>query len=206
MQPTQTPSYSTVALLFYCLLLFAVLCFIMTKRKRTVYRLSESQIAYIKEHYHDTPDQEIVDAIGISIYTLHVYRTKLGLRKGKEFMSRLNRAKALEHNNAAHINTPEAYAKRVETMAAIRESETRRVMWGLEQKTKLHIRLEPRQKLLQRNYLQRLGYIVDEKTLIAYYTAGTHRASRIEAIPRGTTKGSIHSYYDFRPYEDRRLD
>ena len=168
--------------------------------------VTPEQKAYIKEHFHNTPDPELADALGLSVYTIRVYRTKFGLRKDAEYMHSLNRKKAIEYNNADRINTPEAYVKRVKTMAELRKKEITRMKWGLIQKTKLHIRMEPRGKLLQRNRLQRLGYIIDEKTLTAYYTPSTYRATRLEAIPRGTTKGSIHSYYEFRPYDEQRLD
>lgn len=56
--------------------------------------------------------------------------------------------------------------------------------WGLPQKTKLHVMQTPRQKILDRAYLKKRGYILDEVNVIAYWTPETHRATRLEAGPR----------------------
>ena len=170
-------------------------------RKPKSKHLTSEQLAEIKRMYPDTPNEEIAETLGLSVWTIRARAQKHKWHKSKEFISRQNQMRAVKCGNAARINTAESYAKRVVTMQKKMESDRLRIKWGLEPKTKRHYRLEPRGKLLQRNRLQRLGYIVDEKTLVAYYTPGTHRASRLEAVPRGTTKGSIHSYYDFRPYD-----
>lgn len=169
-------------------------------------RIDDWKIDYLREHYHDTSNEVLAEAIGVSKFTVKSYRTKLGLRKDAEYISNLNRDKAIRCNNHERLNTPKAVAKRTATRIRINESERRRISWGLEQKTKTHFRLEPKGKYEQRKYLRNRGYIIDETNLIAYYTPGTHRAKRIEAIPRGTTKGTIHPYYDFRPYAERELD
>ena len=56
--------------------------------------------------------------------------------------------------------------------------------WGLPQKTKLRVMQTPRQKILDRAYLKKRGYILDEVNVIAYWTPETHRATRLEAGPR----------------------
>ena len=95
------------------------------------------------------------------------------------------------------VNTEEAIANRVISHRKRYESERRRIMFGLEQKTKIHVRTEPRERLLQRNRLQRMGYIVDEKALVAYWTEGTHRATRLEKLKRGQKQGKMWCFYDF---------
>ncbi|MBR5414133.1 MAG: hypothetical protein IK114_14065, partial [Fibrobacter sp.] len=99
---------------------------------------------------------------------------------------------------------PAAYAKREATMKKQYESERLRIRWGIHQLTKRHIRVEPKQRLLQRNRLERLGYIVDKDRLIAYYTPETKRATRIERVPRGKKVGSITGWYDFAPLETKK--
>jgi hypothetical protein len=169
------------------------------KKKRK--NLTSEELAYLTEHFHNTPDHILAEHLGISVSTIRSRRTKHGWKKDAEYLSKVNHERAIRCNNQARINTPEAYAKRTETRKELYEKERLRIKWGLPQKTKRHFRMEPVAKLLQRNRLQRLGYIIDETRLTAYYHSGTHRATRLEAIPRGTTKGSIHSYYDFRPYD-----
>ena len=78
-----------------------------------------------------------------------------------------------------------------------------RIRWGLKPKTNRHFRIEPKARLLQRNRLERLGYIVDKENLIAYYTPETKRATRIERVPRGQKIGSIRGWYDFAPLESK---
>ena len=166
-------------------------------KKRDSYRLPEEKVAYIREHFHDTADQDIADALGISICTVKKYRTILGLRKDPEYISKVNRERAIQCGNGERINTPEAYAKRIQTKNEQYRRDKLMVKWGLKPKYNRHYRTEPRARLLQRNRLKRLGYIVDEQNLVAYWTEDTKRAVRIERIPRGTKKGSIKAYYSF---------
>ena len=162
--------------------------------------LTSEQLAYIKAHYPNESNEQIAEALGLSKWTIKSRAEKHGWHKSPEYKSALCREVAIKFNNAARINTPESYAKREATLKKQYETERLRIRWGVHQLTKRHIRLEGRDKLLQRNRLKRLGYIVDEQKLIAYYTPQTHRAKRLEAIPRGVRKGSIKPYYDFKPY------
>lgn len=176
-------------------------------RKRKSKNLTPEQVAELARRYPNESNEELAKSFGVSVHTIKSRKEKHGWHKSKEYIRRVYSEIAKEHNNAARINTPEAYAKRENTIRERFASDKIRIKWGLEPKSKKrHYRREPRAKLLQRNRLQRLGYIVDETNLIAYYTSGTHRATRLEAIPRGTTKGSIHPYYDFRPYDEREVD
>ena len=79
--------------------------------------------------------------------------------------------------------------KRKETF---REDQCRR-RWGLPQKTKLRVAQTPRQRLLDRSYLKKRGYILDEVNVIAYWTPETQRATRLEKMPR--------RFYKFAEYE-----
>jgi len=162
-------------------------------------KIDDWKVGYLREHFHDTPDDTLAKTLGVSLHTVKAYRSKLGLRKDAEYISNLNRDRAIRCNNHERLNTPEAIAKRTATRAEIYKSELRRIKWGLEQKTNHHFRLEPRQKYEQRKYLKKRGYVVDNTTLTAYYTDSTLRCPRIEAIPRGTKKGLIKGWYDFKP-------
>ena len=73
-------------------------------------------------------------------------------------------------------------------------NEKMRVMRGLPQQTKLKIRSQPRQLILDRSYLKSRGYILDEEKMVAYWTNTTRRAPRIESRPV--------RYYSFAKYEE----
>ena len=165
--------------------------------------LTSEQIDYLIRHYPHTNNNVLASEMGISVHTIKSRAYSLGLHKSKEYRTELYRQIAKDYNNAERLNTPNAIAKRGETIKRQYVTDHIRANWGMEPATKRHIRLEPRGKLLQRNRLQRLGYIIDETNLIAYWTPGTHRATRLEAQPRGITKGSIHAYYSFAPYGEQ---
>ena len=59
----------------------------------------------------------------------------------------------------------------------------------------MHLKKQPRQKIWQRCYLKKRGYILDERNNIAYYTDTTLRATRMESRPK--------RYYTFKPYEQQ---
>lgn len=163
--------------------------------------LTNEQIERMAELYPNHSNKEIAGILGVSEWTVKGRASMHGWVKSKEYTRNLQREKAIKNNAQARLNNPESYAKRAATMRKIHNTERIRIKWGLEQQTKRHYRLESLAKLWQRNRLQRLGYIIDEIHLIAYYTPRTHRATRLEAIPRGVKKGSIRPYYDFRAYE-----
>lgn len=71
--------------------------------------------------------------------------------------------------------------------------ERARVTFGLPQKTRMRVKRQPRQKILDRSYLKRRGYIIDDRENIAYWTTETRRATRLEAKPR--------RYYSFKQYK-----
>ena len=71
--------------------------------------------------------------------------------------------------------------------------EKARAFFGLPQRTRLRVTQKPRQRLLDRHYLKSRGYILDEVNVIAYWTPETHRATRMEKMPR--------RFYKFAEYE-----
>lgn len=79
---------------------------------------------------------------------------------------------------------PKKFAERAkksaETRRATFKRERARVVWGLEQKTKLRVSRQPKEKLQLRWYLKKRGYFIDEVARIAYYDENTKRGKRIE--------------------------
>lgn len=173
-------------------------------KKRRKRNLKASEVRYLIKNYPNTPNEILAKKLRVSIWTIKSRATKHGLNKSPEFISHLRSDLAVKHDNAARLNTQQAKQKREKTMKERYGNDTTRIRWGLEPVSKnRHYRREPRARLLQRNRLQRLGYEVDQDTLTAYYTPQTHRAVRLEKIQRGTRKGKIMPYYDFKPISEK---
>ena len=76
------------------------------------------------------------------------------------------------------------------------KTERARILFGLEQKTKLKLTAMDRKKVIFRYYVKRQGYLVDDDARVIYYTNTTKRGKRIEARPQ--------PWYTFQPHEDYR--
>lgn len=173
-------------------------------KKRISPSLTEEQLEYLAEHYHDTPDDVLANTVGISIHTLNKRRTRHGWKKDKEFLWKIHHESAVQHKAWERLNSKETREKAIATRNRIYEAERARIRWGLPQLTKRHFASEPREKQVQRAYLKRIGYIIDEQNLIAYYTPETRRATKLERIKRGVKKGSYKPFYDFKPYDKQQ--
>lgn len=161
--------------------------------------LSKEGIRYLIENYPMTHNEELARKLGVSVWGIKSCAYKHKLRKSPEFISELRSRIAVKHDCTSQLNTPEAIEKRARSYRRTIETEKARINFGIEQKTKLHFRNEPRERLLQRNRLERLGYVIDKDKLIAYYTPETRRAVRLEKLKRGTATKSMRTFYDFRP-------
>lgn len=170
-------------------------------KKRIAAALTDEQLAYLAEHYHDTTNEELAEALGVSIYTIEKRRTRHGWKKDRDFLWKVHHETAVRHNAWDRLNLKETRARAIETRNKIYKAERARIRWGLPQLTKRHFNAEPREKQVQRSYLKRIGYIIDDIKLIAYYTPETRRAIRLEKIKRGEKRGSFKPYYDFKPYD-----
>ena len=186
--------------------------------------LTPEQEAYLVKHFRNTKNDVLMAKLGLKFSTFHRIVRKLGLKKTKQFMKKVQRATS-EAAKASHLKNgtypPKGYriprseefqykpgdhpwtkcgrrkwnaahkrgtAKRKKTF----EEERVRKKWGFEQKTNLRVIAQPRQKVCDRNYLKRRGYILDEANCIAYWTETTQRATRLEAQPR--------RFYFFKPH------
>ena len=173
----------------------------MGKRK-----LTDSQVADVIRLFPDHTKDEIHHLTGVSRSSIDRIQRINHLYKSKEHLSRMG-VRAGTASNIARggkfigNHTPEANAKRSATYKKLYQMEDMRVRWGLEQRTKIRLRHGCHREQDQRCYLRSLGYIVDEKKFIAYYTDDTHRASRLEKLKRGEKRGPYHCFYDFKPYE-----
>ena len=162
-------------------------------------RTEQWRIDLVRANFANHTKQELSDMAGVSCSTIDRIQAVYGLRKSREHLHEMG-VRAGKASNIARggdsssCYTPEAIAKRVATYKARFKTERARVIFGLEQKTKMRVKVQPHPKCNQRSYLKKLGYIIDEKEMIAYYTPQTHRAKRMEAQPR--------KYYYFKPFEN----
>lgn len=171
----------------------------------TGHPLTEEQVSYIRKHYKDTTNYVLAKELGIARSTVCRIATKYHLRKTQEHYSAMGRkagtASSESRGGACFgVYTPEIISKRVETFKRTFHEDRVRWHWGLPPKTKLKVKKQPKAKCGQRTYLKSLGYILDEKNNIAYYTENTHRAKRMEEY---TTK---RRYYKFKPYAEHQRE
>jgi len=185
--------------------------------------LTEEQVAWLKDNYATTLNDAIRKHLGISMRTLNRFAKTLGLSKDPVTIERLRceriaveaHKRALLGKYKAHPENglktrfktgykarerfgeekfAEMHRKTVETRRKTYIEERARVTFGLPQRTRMRVTRQPRQKIYQRYYLKKLGYILDEANNIAYWTESTTRAVKLEAMPR--------KYYSFKPYQD----
>lgn len=170
-------------------------------------RLTSKQLNYVLDNFADMTNPELAEAIGVSRSCICNIQQRYNLKKSKEHYHLMGVRAGKASDKARGGKWPgmcqEVIDKRAATYNATRKSEEIRYKWGLPQKTKIRLRKEPRQKHDQRIRLEKFGYIIDEANLIAYYTEQTRRATRLEKIPRGQKIGSMKSFYDFKPIEEK---
>ena len=178
--------------------------------------ITPEQEAYLAEHYGDTRNDVLMEAVGLKFSTFHRTVRALGLKKTPEFMKevqrsaqeaarkwhRINRGKlpkkALPEQLKKYQFKPgespkdrigaerwaEASKKAHDRLEQTRREEKARAHFGLPRRTKLRVVRQPRQKHLDRHYLKKRGYVLDEENLVAYWTPETRRATRLEKKPR----------------------
>lgn len=164
-------------------------------------RLTDDKVLFIRRNFADMRNQDIADAVGVSKSTVSKVQREYNLRKSPEqrleMLTKAGKASAEARGDRHPEITPEVIAKRVASYKRTFREELIRVKWGLEQRTKIRVRKEPKGKRRQRSYLKSLGYILDEANCVAYYTPETTRAVRMERDWSRT----FHQYYKFKPYE-----
>ena len=167
--------------------------------------LTQEQIDEVRRIFPHYTKQEIREMTGRGLSTIDRIQARYHLRKSPEHIHDMG-VKAGKASNIARggdnscCYTPEVIAKRVESYKkTFREEQVRR-KWGVHQLTKIKVLQQPKQKVSQRSYLKKLGYILDETNNIAYWTEETTRAVKME---RDWSK-KIHQYYKFMPYAEHQ--
>ena len=186
--------------------------------------LTPEQEQYLRDNYATVIHHTLCEHLGISTRTLVRMARARGLvkdMKAIEGQKRERISKALRHLSVIgelKITAPqngiksrfkkgfnpkeffgeekfnEMHRKAVETRKRTLREERARATFGPPQKTNLRVIRQPRQKIYDRCYLKKRGYILDEQKNIAYWTPDTQRATVLEARPK--------RFYIFKPYED----
>lgn len=186
----------------------------MTKGVKIIF--TDEQIAWVVENFADTMNADICEYLQCGETTLRLLARSLGLEKSREFYDRRSekakknlRRYFLTHpptDNSKNLmpfcfkkgNDPRelkgfwsGMEKMKETRRRIIREEKARIAFGLEQRTRLQLKKQPRAKVYVRHYLKKKGYIIDDEKHIAYYTDETVRAFKIESRPK--------RFYSFEP-------
>jgi len=187
--------------------------------------LTPEQDSYLCQNYPITDNETICEELGISERTVTRLARERGLvkdmsvideKRRKKISVSVRRAFLLMGGNDHNENGVktrfkfgfkpleafgeekfwEMHRKAVETRKRRFAEERARVNFGLPPRTRMRVIRQPSQKIQDRSYLKKRGYILDEKNNIAYYTEETRRAVRLEARPR--------RFYIFKPYEQHQ--
>lgn len=167
---------------------------------------SEDEILWLKANYSITKNEVICERLGIGRTLLNGVSRQLGLKKIPTFQSDFVKV-TKKYNDGRSKNRPSplAIANSKAAIARLRQdeernarwreniskglrelckAEKRRVMFGLEQKTKRKVTKSPRFKYEHRCRMRSLGYIIDRGGNIAYYTNETKRNETKENTAR----------------------
>lgn len=162
--------------------------------------LRKEAVEYIIQHFKDTENKVLADAVGCSVSAINKIQHRYRLTKSREHVHRI----CVRCGKAGYAKwgrppiDEDGIKRRAETFRKRYLEEKARANWGLPRKTKIHVKMEPRLKQSQRTYLVGLGYIIDRVNNIAYYTDDTKRAVRMEAYK------DKKCYYKFMPYDQHQ--
>lgn len=153
--------------------------------------LKPDKVAYVVKHFATTPNKELAKAIGASCSTITNIARRYKLKKTKEHMHEMHiyTGTCTSHKFTSDLQPDDdAVRRRSQSwLKRYREERARRI-FGLPQKTRIRIKVEPKAKTGQRTYLKSRGYVMTKH--VAYYTDETRRSPRVEK----TTK-----YFTFQP-------
>lgn len=134
-------------------------------------KLNADQIEWLKANFATTKREDLAKVLNVTSRTVGNYARRYNLVKDKECV----RKWVLEGQK--NTRTEESLAKLRATKRAIIEEEKRRILYGLEQKTKYKIGSNPRRNSLRSDMKRRHGYVILERDSdIIYYTDNTKRS------------------------------
>lgn len=164
--------------------------------------VTQEQIDFIRRNFANMRNCDLAEQAGVSESTVCRVQSWYHLRKSSEHNTRMGRkagmaSLAARGGAAICANTQEIIDKRRATYQQTLRVERARVLFGLEQKTRMKVKKQPRAKRRQRCYLKQHGYILDERNCVAYWTETTERALIMEKGNRN------RQYYKFKPLSEK---
>lgn len=165
-------------------------------------RITDEQVEFVRRNFANMRNIDLAEQAGVSMATVCRIQSRYHLLKSREHNTRMGRKAglaSLEARGGAQVCefTPEMIAKRVESYKRTARTERARVAFGLEQRTGIRVKKQPKAKRQQRWYLKAHGYILDEVNIVAYWTDTTERCPIMEKGLRN------RQYYKFKPLTER---
>lgn len=140
-------------------------------------RINEEKIRFIVDNYAEMENSLIAAAIGMSMRSVERYAYLNGCHKSRAF--RIRQGKAIRQRTKDDVYK-EMVKRRAETFREVYRKERRRVLFGLEQKTRLRVTRYSMERTRLRQNLRRHDYIIEYGLDDIYITSETKRSERLE--------------------------
>lgn len=164
---------------------------------------------WLVKHYKHTKNKDILERFNLTSYRLHLIAKELGLEKSPQFIKKCSKENSelglavLRHKGwppkGYIIPNQEKKIERLkerkgkkhkkshvekfkQTFNNLIDSERRRILFGIEQRTKRKLVRAPKQKVHCRYKLRKYGYHVEKGASIAYYDENTNRNKHFEEL------------------------
>lgn len=134
-------------------------------------KLTAEQIEWLKANFATTRRDELAKVLNVTSRTVGNYARRYNLVKDMAIV-REWRSVGLEKGKSQ-----EGREKHKATINTIFTQERRRILYGLEQKTKYKLGSNPRKNALKCNMKWKHGYVSDKGSDIIYYTDTTRRSA-----------------------------
>lgn len=157
------------------------------------------KVDYVIEHFHDTPNKELAQAIGVSRSTITNIATQYRLKKDKDHLHKMHSyvgKLAGNHFSTELQPTREKVIQRSQKWLEKYKLEKARRVFGLPARTKIRVQIGPRTANSQRTYLRSRGYIIERVGTIAYYDDSTKRSYKMEKTSK---------YFEFKPFINQTM-
>ena len=134
-------------------------------------KLTAEQIEWLKANFATTKREDLAKVLNVTSRTVGNYARRYNLVK--------NMAIVREWTSVGLVkgNSKEGRAKHRATITALIAQEKRRILYGLEQKTKYKLGSNPCRKRLKSKMKCRYGYFSEKGSNVIYYTDTTRRSA-----------------------------
>ena len=134
-------------------------------------KLNAEQIEWLKANFATTRRHELAKVLNVTSRTIGNYARRYNLVKDMDIVREWRSIGLVKGNSK------EGRAKHRATMTTLIAQEKRRILYGLEQKTKYKLGSNPSRKSLKSNMKWKHGYVSEKGSDIIYYTETTRRSA-----------------------------